>query len=186
MRWQRILTTGNSEAGNAYNEATNSGLTYTLTTGSTTSPNYAAMTNPPNSGLGIPAGDLLTLSSQEGQLGASYEAVNNVLGNGLVANDTTLLGRLRQVADNITTQVNGLQNSNTSWDAIRNNNAGNLFNTVPTPPDLINVNASLTASQIAAASGPTNPGPLDGTNATALAKAYAKHSSTPAPKTMPK
>jgi|GEM_PF-532441 len=162
--------TGNAEAANSYNVATNSALTYTLTTGSATAPNYAATTNPPNPGLGIPAADLLTTTNQqEGELGAEYYTVNTVLGNGLVANDTTLMGRLRTLANNITSQVNAIQNSATAWDANGNNNAGNFFDTVPTPPNLIQVSATMTQDKIAAASGATYPGTLDGTNATALA-----------------
>lgn len=161
--------TGNSEAGATYNAATNSGLTYTLTTGSTTAPNYASTSAVTNPGLAIPGADVLTTTNQqEGELGAAYNTVNTVMGNGTAASDNTLIGRLHQLAANITTQVNALQNSPTAWDSNGNNNAGNLFTAVPTPPALISLSPTITASAIAAASGATYPGQLDGTNATAL------------------
>lgn len=161
-------TTGNAEAAASYNTSTNSGLVYTLTTG-TTAPAYSVRTNPPNGGGAIPAADLLAASATiEGELGAEYATINNILGNGTGTSSTTLIGQLYQLAQNLAAQVNSLQNSATSWDLNGNNNAGNLLAVSGTPPTMLTV-VLTNSDSIAAASGTPFPGNLDGSNALNMA-----------------
>ena len=120
-------------------------------------------------GTGVPSG---------GSLGSDLNVANDVIGSPGASGDTGILGALDDVANQLRAQVNA-QNS-AGYDL--NGNAGGAIFTGTGAADLAMNSAVVNdPSLIAAGNG---SGPLDGTNALAMAKIQNSSSITPAFQTM--
>lgn len=107
---------------------------------------------------------LATTAPSGGTLGGMLRVANSVIGSGLTPSDDTLTGRLQQLASSLSTAVNGLHNSTTSWDPSGNN--GGVFFT----GTAANLTVAITdPALLAAAGGVSFPGSLDNSVARAIA-----------------
>ena len=127
---------------------------------------------------GSTTGVLGTGVPSSGSLGADLNVANNVIGSPAASGNTGILGALDGVANQLRTQVNA-QNA-AGYDA--NGNPGGAFFTGTGAADLA-VSSSVTnnPSLIAAGNG---TGPLDGSNALAMAQIQNQAAITPALQTM--
>jgi flagellar hook-associated protein 1 FlgK len=142
------------------------------------SASYNASSSVPLTVSGSTTGVLGTGVPSSGSLGADLDVVNNVIGSPGADGDTGILGGLDDVASQLITQVNA-QNA-AGYDA--NGNAGGAIFTGSGASDIaVSSTVAKNPSLIAAGNG---SGPLDGSNALAMAQIQNQSSITPAFQTM--
>lgn len=160
--------TGNIDANNTYNRATNSAMRAVFTN-STQKPAFTE-------GNPIPDGSL-AIDVKSGQLGAALDTSNNIIGFGhqppdngatLATNSNSLVYQMNQFAVNLVNKVNSLHTTNT-WD--QNGNPGVDFFETGGNALNISLNSALKnhPELIAAAQGSEFSGVLNGSAARAIA-----------------